>query len=107
VPEPVQASPEPGARDGRHPVTPSPMRRAIARRMVESKGSAPHFYLSTEIEMDALLAGAARANWGVWEAQDATALHAAIGSLPFFPYLEVEVIPLAAHPTDPERPGGR
>lgn len=48
-----------------------------------------------------------RANWGIWEAADATALHAAIGSLPFFPYLDVEVIPLAAHPNDPERPGGR
>jgi len=48
-----------------------------------------------------------RANWGVWEAPDATALHAAIASLPLYPYLEVEVIPLAAHPTDPERPGGR
>ena len=47
-----------------------------------------------------------RANWGIWEADDATALHAAISSLPFFPYLDVEVIPLAAHPTDPERPGG-
>ena len=32
------------------------MRRTIARRMAESKGSAPHFYLSTEIEMDAMLA---------------------------------------------------
>ena len=48
-----------------------------------------------------------RANWGVWEAPDATALHEAIASLPFYPYLEVEVIPLAHHPTDPERPGGR
>ena len=48
-----------------------------------------------------------RANWGLWDAPDATELHAAISSLPFFPYLEVEVIPLAAHPTDPERPGGR
>jgi pyruvate dehydrogenase E2 component (dihydrolipoamide acetyltransferase) len=38
------------------------MRRAIARRMVESKTTAPHFYLSTEIEMDAVLAAAARAN---------------------------------------------
>lgn len=47
-----------------------------------------------------------RANWGIWEAADATELHAAIGSLPFYPYLDVEVIPLAAHPTDPERPGG-
>ncbi len=48
-----------------------------------------------------------RANWGIWEAPDATALHAAISSLPFFPYLDVDVIPLAAHPTDPERPGGK
>ena len=48
-----------------------------------------------------------RANWGVWEANDVTALHAAIASLPFFPYLDVEVFPLAAHPNDPERPGGR
>ncbi len=47
-----------------------------------------------------------RANWGVWEAEDATALHAALASLPMFPYLDVEVIPLAAHPTDPERGGG-
>jgi pyruvate dehydrogenase E2 component (dihydrolipoamide acetyltransferase) len=29
------------------------MRRAVARRMVESKREAPHFYVSTEIEMDA------------------------------------------------------
>jgi muconolactone D-isomerase len=48
-----------------------------------------------------------RANWGVWEAVDATALHEAISSLPFYPYLDVDVIPLAAHPTDPERPGGK
>jgi hypothetical protein len=27
-------------------------------------------------------------------------------SLPFFPYLDIEVIPLAARPTDPERQGG-
>ena len=50
--------------DGRHPVSPSPMRRAIARRMSESKASAPHFYLSTDIEMDALLTLADRANDG-------------------------------------------
>jgi pyruvate dehydrogenase E2 component (dihydrolipoamide acetyltransferase) len=40
---------------GRHPVSQSPMRRAIARRMIESKQQVPHFYLSTEIEMDGLL----------------------------------------------------
>ncbi|HEY6740045.1 MAG TPA: muconolactone Delta-isomerase family protein [Actinopolymorphaceae bacterium] len=44
-----------------------------------------------------------RANWGIWEAPDATALHAAISSLPFYPWLDVEVIPLAVHPTDPVR----
>jgi muconolactone D-isomerase len=48
-----------------------------------------------------------RANWGIWEAEDATALHAAISSLPLFPYLDVEVIPLAAHPNDPEHAGGK
>lgn len=53
-----------GTPPGRHPVSPSPMRRAIARRMVESKTTAPHFYLSTEVEMDALLAAVDRANDG-------------------------------------------
>jgi muconolactone D-isomerase len=48
-----------------------------------------------------------RANWGLWEAADATALHTAISSLPLFPWLSIEVHPLAAHPNDPERPGGR
>jgi muconolactone D-isomerase len=48
-----------------------------------------------------------RANWGLWEAPDATALHESIASLPLFPWLSVEVHPLAAHPSDPERPGGR
>lgn len=47
-----------------------------------------------------------RANWGLWEAPDATALHTALRSLPMYPWLSVEVHPLAAHPSDPERPGG-
>ncbi len=42
-----------------------------------------------------------RANYGLWAAEDATALHAAISSLPFYPWLDVEVIPLAEHPSDP------
>ncbi len=50
--------------EGRHPVSQGPMRRAIARRMTESKRQAPHFYLSTEIEMDALLAAVEQANEG-------------------------------------------
>ena len=32
----------------------TPMRKAIARRMSDSKREAPHFYASTEIEMDAV-----------------------------------------------------
>lgn len=48
-----------------------------------------------------------RANWGLWEAPDATALHEALASLPLWPWLSIEVHPLAAHPSDPERPGGR
>ena len=50
--------------DGRHAISPSPMRRAIARRMTESKASAPHFYLSTDVEMDAVLTAADRHNTG-------------------------------------------
>ena len=48
-----------------------------------------------------------RANWGLWEADNPTDLHEALASLPLFPWLSVEVHPLAAHPSDPERPGGR
>lgn len=53
-----------GGGPGRQPVRPSAMRKAIARRMAESKQQVPHFYLSAEIEMDALLAAAERANAG-------------------------------------------
>jgi muconolactone D-isomerase len=47
-----------------------------------------------------------RANWGLWEASDATELHAAISSLPLFPWLDVEVHALALHPSDPAPPAG-
>jgi muconolactone D-isomerase len=47
------------------------------------------------------------ANWGLWEAPDATALHEALSSLPLYPWLSIEVEPLAAHPSDPEHAGGR
>ena len=50
--------------DGRHPVATTPMRAAIARRMVQSKQQAPHFYVSSEIEMDGLAAAAERHNAG-------------------------------------------
>lgn len=42
-------------------------------------------------------------NVGIWEADDATALHQALSSLPFFPWLTIQVRPLAAHPNDPPK----
>jgi pyruvate dehydrogenase E2 component (dihydrolipoamide acetyltransferase) len=41
--------------EGRHPVTFTPMRSAIARRMVQSKQTAPHFYVTRDLEMDTVL----------------------------------------------------
>jgi len=43
------------------------------------------------------------ANWGLWQANDATELHDALTSLPLWPYMDIEVIPLARHPNDPAR----
>jgi pyruvate dehydrogenase E2 component (dihydrolipoamide acetyltransferase) len=43
-------------------VEPTPMRRAIAKRMSDSKRDAPHFYVSTELEFDAALAELERLN---------------------------------------------
>lgn len=44
-----------------------------------------------------------RENWGLWNARDTTDLHDIISSLPVFPYMDVEVRPLAIHPVDPMR----
>src|SRR5688572_22012105 len=49
---------------GREPVIPSRMRAAIARRMAQSKQQAPHFYVTADIEMDAVLKAADRLNEG-------------------------------------------
>jgi muconolactone D-isomerase len=38
------------------------------------------------------------ANRGIWTAADATELHAALVSLPLWPYMEVTVTALAQHP---------
>jgi muconolactone D-isomerase len=46
------------------------------------------------------------ASWGLWVAHDATAIHEAVTSLPMWPYLDVEVFPLAAHPNDPAAQAG-
>lgn len=41
-----------------------------------------------------------RANWGLWAAPDATALHDALQSLPLWPWADVHVHALAGHPND-------
>jgi muconolactone D-isomerase len=38
------------------------------------------------------------ANRGIWTTADATTLHDAVSSLPMWPYMDVAVTPLAAHP---------
>ena len=58
----VDSASDADAMPGRHPVSLSSMRRAIARRMTESKQLTPHFYLSTEIEMDPLVEAVATIN---------------------------------------------
>lgn len=44
---------------------------------------------------------ARRENWGLWRARDASHLHEIITSLPFWPYMQLNVHPLATHPVDP------
>lgn len=41
-------------------------------------------------------------NVGIWCAPDAGHLHDAIASLPCFPWIEAEVVPLAPHPVERE-----
>ncbi|HEX3959612.1 MAG TPA: dihydrolipoamide acetyltransferase family protein [Trebonia sp.] len=70
APAPVVPVPVPG--NPSQPATPppagarliphTPMRRAIARRLTESKASIPHFYLAAECVADELLALRARVN---------------------------------------------
>ena len=42
-----------------------------------------------------------RNNVGLWQATDATELHEALSSLPFFPWMSIQVRPMAVHPNDP------
>lgn len=58
------ASASPAARPAARRVPHTGMRRAIARRLTESKQNVPHFYLSVDCKMDALLALRAQANHG-------------------------------------------
>ncbi|EPY02293.1 2-oxo acid dehydrogenase subunit E2 [Magnetospirillum fulvum] len=53
---PVPAAPVPAAPTTGYTDLPlSPMRRTIARRLTEAKATIPHFYLTIDIEMDAIL----------------------------------------------------
>jgi muconolactone D-isomerase len=44
-------------------------------------------------------------NVGVWDAEDATDLHDALAALPLFPWMSIEVTPLARHPITPDPAG--
>lgn len=41
------------------------------------------------------------ANWSLYDVPDATALHAALTSLPLWPWMDIEVHALGEHPNDP------
>lgn len=45
------------------------------------------------------------ANWSLYEVADATELHAALTSLPLYPWMDIEVHSLAVHPNDPSALG--
>ena len=45
-----------------------------------------------------------RENWGLWEAADPTEIHKIISGLPVWPYMDVRVYALGAHPVDPRNP---
>ena len=41
------------------------------------------------------------ASWSIWRFEDATSAHAALSSLPLWPWARMTVHPLAVHPNDP------
>lgn len=47
-----------------------------------------------------------RENWGLWQAESASELHDILASLPAWPWMDLDVHPLAEHPVDPAREGG-
>lgn len=64
APSPTATATPPSSRPAARRVPHTGMRRAIARRLTESKQNVPHFYLSVDCKMDALLALRAQANHG-------------------------------------------
>ncbi len=45
------------------------------------------------------------ANWSLYDVADATELHDALTTLPLYPWMDIKVHPLAAHPNDPRALG--
>ncbi|EHK62854.1 pyruvate dehydrogenase complex dihydrolipoamide acetyltransferase [Achromobacter arsenitoxydans] len=64
APAPAAAGTPSAARPAARRVPHTGMRRAIARRLTESKQHVPHFYLTVDCRMDALLALRSQANHG-------------------------------------------
>lgn len=62
------AVPQFAGREGQRDVRVSQMRKAIAKRLSESKNSAPHFYVTYDINMDAAVAMRAQLN-AIWPAK--------------------------------------
>lgn len=48
-----------------------------------------------------------RASLSLYRVADANELHGILSSLPQFPWMDIEVTPLADHPLDKERPRGQ
>lgn len=64
----VAAIPQFTGKEGQRDVRVSQMRKAIAKRLLESKNSAPHFYLTYDINMDAAIALRTQLN-AIWPAK--------------------------------------
>lgn len=64
APAPAAAPAAPAASGAYDDIPHTGMRRAIARRLTESKSTVPHFYLTAEVRVDELLALRARVNEG-------------------------------------------
>ncbi len=60
TPEPVASSSTETAKGGVEVIELTKLQQVVARRMSESKATAPHFYLTTEVDMGAAVAARAR-----------------------------------------------
>ncbi|MDI9349202.1 MAG: pyruvate dehydrogenase complex dihydrolipoamide acetyltransferase [Candidatus Symbiobacter sp.] len=59
---PAKAAPQPGILDAFELIPHSSMRKTIAKRLTESKRDIPHFYLSQDLDIGALMSARARLN---------------------------------------------